>query len=183
MAHMVGIAGSLRKASYNRALLNAAASVVPENSSFEVLSIDDVPLFNQDVEAEFGLPDSIVRLRKQIAAADGIVMSTPEYNAGVPGVLKNAIDWLSRWVEGENSILSGKPIALMGATPGGLGTALAQSAWLPTLRSLRMSLWTGGGMYNLSRAGDEFSDGKISDKKLQQLREFIASFAEHNDAA
>lgn len=183
MAKLAGIAGSLRKDSFNRALLAAAAKVVPAGSQLDILSIDDVPLYNGDDEVRDGLPDSVVRLRQQIQAADGIVISTPEYNAGVPGVLKNAIDWISRPAEGEGSVLSGKRLALMGATPGGLGTALSQAAWLPTLRSLRLVLWTGGGNYLLSRAGNEISDGELSPEKTALLEKFMAGFAGFVDQA
>ena len=150
---------------------------MPDDSSLEVLSIDDVPLYNGDVEAE-GMPDSITRLRGQIRASDGLLISTPEYNAGVPGVLKNTLDWISRPVEGEGSVFAGKPVALIGATPGGLGTVLAQASWLPTLRNLRLIYWTGGGHYTLSRAGSEFTDGELSAEKTEALRKFVTSFVE-----
>jgi NAD(P)H-dependent FMN reductase len=165
-------------ASYNRALLNAAAGVMPEGAELELLSINDVPPFNEDDERQFGLPDSVKQLRERIGRADGIVIATPEYNAGVPGVLKNAIDWLSRRVEGEGSIFSGKPLAMMGATPGGLGTALSQGAWLPTLRNLRLMYWTGGGNFMLSRAGSEFSDGALSPEKTELLATFMRGFVQ-----
>jgi len=177
MAKLVGIAGSLRKSSYNRALIAAAKEAMPEGSELEVLSIDDVPLYNGDVEKASGTPDPVARLRKQIGAADGIVISTPEYNASIPGVLKNAVDWISRPVEGEGSVFAGKPLALMGATPGGLGTALSQTAWLPTLRDLRLVYWTGGGNFRLSRASEEISDGRLSESKMAALEKFMGSFA------
>ena len=182
MAKLVGIPGSLRKQSYNRALLAAAVSVMPEGSGLDVLSIDDVPLFNEDVETASGVPDSVRRLRGQIASADGLVIATPEYNAGVPGVLKNTIDWLSRRVEGEGSIFSGKPLAMMGATPGGLGTALSQVAWLPTLRNLQLVYWTGGGNFLLSGASREFTDGQLAPEKLAALETFMRGFVAFSDS-
>ena len=175
MANLAGIAGSLRKHSYNRTLLGTAAGVLPEGSGMSILVIDDVPLYNADIESE-GMPESVLRLRAQIRAADGLVIATPEYNGGVPGVLKNAIDWLSRPVEGESSVFNGKPLAVMGATPGGFGTALSQAAWLPVFRTLRLSLWTGGGNYLLSRAAAEFADGKLSDARREALRKYMAGF-------
>ena len=138
--------------------------------------MDDVPLYNGDLEERNGIPESVQRLRRQIRDADGIVMATPEYNSGVPGVLKNTLDWISRPVENETSVLSDMPLALMGATPGGSGTALSQAAWLPTLRSLRLRLWTGGGNFLLSRAGHEITDGRLSDPKTEQLRKFVEGF-------
>jgi len=182
MARLAGIPGSLRKASFNRMLIAAAKHVTPPGSEFDILSIDDVPLFNEDEERALGSPAAVTRLRAQIRAADGIVISTPEYNGGVPGVLKNALDWLSRPVEGEGSVFSGKPVAMMGATPGGLGTALSQVAWLPTLRNLRLQLWVGGGIFTLSRAGAELTDGRLSDAKLAQLTDFIEGFVRHIDS-
>ena len=181
MAKLVGIPGSLRRDSFNRALLNAAAKLVPDGSELNVLSINDVPLFNEDVERDEGAPDSVMALRHAVAASDGIIISTPEYNAGVPGVLKNALDWLSRQVEGEAPVFTGKPLAMMGATPGGLGTALAQAAWLPTLRNLRVRYWTGGGNFTLSRAFAEFSDGELSDEKQEHLAKFVGGFCKHVD--
>ena len=181
MANLAGIAGSLRKASFNRVLIASAKEAMPAGSGLQVLSIDDVPLYNGDIEAKSGLPDSVLQLRKQIAAADGIVISTPEYNASIPGVLKNVIDWLSRPVEDEASVFAGKPLALMGATPGGLGTALSQAAWLPTLRNLRVIYWTGGGNFLLSRASAEISDGRLSESKMDALKKFVDGFATFAD--
>jgi len=182
MTKLVGIAGSLRKASFNKALLAAARTVTPEGTELEILSIDDVPLYNGDVEERVGIPESVMRLRRQIREAEGIVMTTPEYNAGVPGVLKNTLDWISRPVEKESSVFSGKPLALMGATPGGSGTALSQVAWLPTLRNLRLRLWTGGGNFLLSRAGDEITDGQLSAAKTEQLTKFVEGFVRFVEA-
>jgi len=121
-----GLAGSLRKGSYNRALLRAAVRLAP--AGLEILVFDrlhDIPLYNADVEAE-GDPEPVGALKAAIKAADAMLVVTPEYNYGVPGVLKNAIDWASR--PSGRSVLDGKPAALMGATPGRTGTARAQLA-------------------------------------------------------
>src|SRR3989442_15547453 len=121
-----GLAGSLRKGSYNRALLRAAVRVAPDE--LEILVFDrlrEIPPFNADVEAE-GDPEPVAALKAAIRAADALLVVTPEYNYGVPGVLKNAIDWASR--PPDVSVLEGKPAALMGATPGRTGTARAQPA-------------------------------------------------------
>jgi chromate reductase len=123
---VLGIAGSLRAASYNRALLRAAVELAPPGTqiiTFERLG--DIPLYNADVEAQ-GDPEPVVALKSAIRDADALLVVTPEYNYSVPGVLKNAIDWASR--PPDKSPLRGKPAAIMGATPGATGTARAQLA-------------------------------------------------------
>jgi chromate reductase len=119
---ILGIAGSLRKQSFNRSLLRAAQQLVPEGVEFKIFDIGGLPLFNQDHERE--LPVRVTELKSEIRAAQAIVLATPEYNYSTSGVLKNAIDWASR-PYGE-SAWKGKPVALMGATVGTLGTARAQ---------------------------------------------------------
>ncbi|MBW3537914.1 NAD(P)H-dependent oxidoreductase [Candidatus Parcubacteria bacterium] len=119
---MLGMAGSLRSGSYNRAALEAAAELVPDNTTLEIFDLSDIPLFNQDRESN--PPEPVRRLKQRIEASDAIVISTPEYNYSVPGVLKNAIDWASR-PYGQSS-WDGKPAAIMGASPGRMGTARAQ---------------------------------------------------------
>ncbi|MBS1842057.1 MAG: NAD(P)H-dependent oxidoreductase [Acidobacteria bacterium] len=119
---ILGIAGSLRKASYNRAALRAATQLVPEDATIEVFELDDIPGFNQDEESK--PPAKIVELKKRIREADAILMVTPEYNYSIPGVLKNAIDWAARPYG--DSAWSGKPSAIMGASVGVIGTARAQ---------------------------------------------------------
>src|SRR2546426_4138992 len=121
-----GIAGSLRKGSYNRALLRAAVELAPDGLEIAVFDrLGDVPLYNGDVEAE-GDPEPVVALKTAIRQADALLIATPEYNYGVPGVLKNAVDWASR--PPGKSVLQGKPAALIGATPGHGGTARGQLA-------------------------------------------------------
>lgn len=119
---ILGIAGSLRKGSLNRAALRAAQQLVPEGVYLEIFDLDGIPPFNQDVEAD--PPERVVEFKQRIRAADAILIVTPEYNYSIPGVLKNAIDWASR-PYGDNS-WDGKPVALMGASVGSLGTARAQ---------------------------------------------------------
>ncbi len=120
--HILGIAGSLRRQSYNRAALRAAASLLPAGATLEIADIDGLPGFNQDDEQN--PPAKVVELKKQIRAADAILIVTPEYNYSIPGVLKNAIDWASRPYG--DSAWSGKPVAVMGASVGMMGTARAQ---------------------------------------------------------
>jgi chromate reductase, NAD(P)H dehydrogenase (quinone) len=121
---VVGIAGSLRKASLNRALLRAAQELAPPGLYIEIEELDDIPMFNEDLDLA-GPPASVLRLRQSVRAADGLLLVTPEYNHGVSGVMKNAVDWLSQPLRG--SALEGKPTAIMGASPGLAGTARAQS--------------------------------------------------------
>lgn len=121
---VVAFAGSLRKGSYNRALLQAAVEEAPEGMSIEILPIDEIPLYNQDVEKE-GFPAPVAALKKAIADADGLIIATPEYNHGVPGVTKNVVDWASR--PADDSPLDGKPVGIIGASVGMTGGARGQS--------------------------------------------------------
>ena len=120
-----GIAGSLRERSFNRALLRAAQELAPQGMEVRIFDrMAEIPLFNEDLEAH-GDPEPVEALKRAIGEADALLIATPEYNHGVPGVLKNAIDWASRPARG--SVLSGKPTAILGASPGVTGTARAQS--------------------------------------------------------
>jgi len=120
--HILGFAGSLRKQSYNRAILAAALEMVPDDASLEIFDLEGIPPFNQDLELQ--PPDKVKEFKARIRAADAILIATPEYNYSIPGVLKNAIDWASR-PYGDNAF-DGKPVAMMGASIGTLGTARAQ---------------------------------------------------------
>jgi len=119
---ILGIAGSLRRGSYNRAALRAATLLVPDSAEIEVFELDQIPIFNQDQERE--PPPAVTEFKKKIRAADAILIVTPEYNYSVPGVLKNAIDWASRPYG--DSAWTGKPVAIMGTSPGASGTSRAQ---------------------------------------------------------
>lgn len=121
---ILGIAGSLRQGSLNRALLRAAVGLAPPRMALSIFDLEAVPLYNGDVEAA-GDPPGVVALKQAIATADGVLMATPEYNHGVPGVMKNAIDWASR--PPGAAVLGGKPVGLIGASPGITGTARGQS--------------------------------------------------------
>jgi chromate reductase len=121
---ILGVAGSLRRGSYNRALLRAAAELAPDGMRIEIFDLAEVPLYNGDVEAE-GDPEAVARFKRAIAAADGVLMATPEYNHGVPGVMKNAVDWASR--PPGSAPLGGKPVGIIGASPGMTGSARGQS--------------------------------------------------------
>ncbi len=178
MPTILGISGSLRRNSWNTALLRAAAEVAPDGVPVEVASIRGIPLYDADVEGESGIPAAVAALKGRIVAADGLLLATPEYNNSIPGVFKNAIDWLSRPPADIGKVFRGRPVALLGATPGLGGTMLAQAAWLPVLRTLGLRPWFGPKLY-LSRAREAFAeDGRLVDDELRgRLREFLAGFA------
>jgi chromate reductase len=178
VATVIGISGALRKGSFNTALLLAAIELAPAELRIELASIRDIPLYDGDVEAESGVPAPVAALKDRIAAADGLLMVTPEYNGSLPGVFKNAIDWLSRPGRDIPRVFGGKPAGLIGATPGGGGTRLAQTAWLPVLRQLGVVPWFGRVIY-LAHAEQAFdASGKLTDPRSQrQLGEYLAGFS------
>lgn len=178
MTRIVGIAGSLRKASFNTSLLRAAAELAPAGTTVDVASIAGIPLYDGDVEAEQGVPDVVSALKDRIAAADGLLLVSPEYNSSIPGVMKNAIDWLSRPNKDIERVFGDRPVALMGATPGMGGTRFAQTAWLPVLRTLGTRAWSGKQLY-VAGAGKVFdAEGKLVDDKVRQLLgDFMTGFA------
>jgi chromate reductase len=162
---ILGFAGSLRKGSYNRALLRTAATVLPDRAQLDIFELDDIPGFSEDIERD--PPPKIIDFKQCIRGADGLLIATPEYNYSVPGVLKNAIDWASR-PYGDNAF-DGKPVAIMGASIGMLGTARAQYHLRQTCVFLNM--------YPLNRpevmvpfAQDKTGrDGSIADPKAKDL--------------
>lgn len=121
---VLGVAGSLRSGSLNRALLRAAVKLAPPGMTIETFDLIDVPLYNGDVEAA-GDPPGVAAFKDEIRAADAVLFVTPEYNHGVPGVMKNAVDWASR--PARDAALNGKPVGIIGASPGQTGTARGQS--------------------------------------------------------
>lgn len=173
--HVVGIAGSIREGSYNRAILEAARSVAGDELHVEIVDLDDIPPYDADVEAE-GDPHPVSRLKKSIVEADALLIATPEYQHGVPGVLKNALDWASR--PPGDAPIHGKPTAIMGATTGSYGTARAQEQLRTTL------------IYNdcpmvkspevlISNVGDKVDDeGRVTDEEtLRFIDELLAELA------
>jgi NAD(P)H-dependent FMN reductase len=175
---IVGVAGSLREGSFNAALLRAAAELAPAEARVEIASIAEIPLYNGDLESEHGVPDAVKSLKDRIARADGLLLATPEYNNSIPGVFKNAVDWLTRPSQDIPRIFGDKPVAILGATPGMGGTRLAQAAWLPVLRTLGTRVWFGKQLYvaGASRVFD--AQGKLVDEKVRQhLAEFVLGFA------
>lgn len=178
MTKLLGISGSLRKGSFNTSLLRAAIELAPKGVEIEIASIAGIPLYDGDVEAEQGIPETVKALKDRIAAADGLLIVTPEYNNSIPGVLKNAIDWLSRPPADLPRVFGDKPIALMGTSPGPYGTVLSQAAWLPVLRSLGARAYFGGrvAIPFASKALD--ADGKLIDERGKKaVTELLAGFA------
>jgi chromate reductase, NAD(P)H dehydrogenase (quinone) len=163
---VLGISGSLRKGSFNSAALRAAQGLTPEGMTIERAEIGDLPLYNEDVKAQ-GFPSPAERLRAQIAAADAILFVTPEYNYSISGVLKNAIDWASR---PPNQPFDGKPVAVMGASPGLFGTARAQYHLRQMLVFLNAHLVNRPEVM-IGQASAKFDqDGNLTD---EQTKEFI----------
>jgi chromate reductase len=180
MVHLVGVSGSLRQGSYNAAVLRAAATLLPVDSELQIESIAGIPLYNGDEEAQHGVPAVVSRLKDAIAAADGLLLVTPEYNNSIPGVTKNAIDWLSRPPADIPRVFRGKPVAIAGASPGGFGTVLSQNAWLPVFRTLGAELWSGGRLLVSRAASVVGSDGEVADPATREnLRRFLDGFVTH----
>lgn len=177
MTRLIGLSGSLRQGSFNTALLRAAAQIMPAGSELSVRTIRGIPLYDADEETATGIPPAVTDLKEAIASADGLMIATPEYNNSIPGVLKNAIDWLTRPPNDIERVFAGKPVAVIGATPGGFGTILSQNEWLPILRYLGMRPWFESRML-VSRAPSLFDqNGNLIDETTrEQLQEFVRGF-------
>jgi len=177
MTRLLGISGSLRAGSFNTALLRAAQTRLPPGVTLDVATLQGIPLYDADREASQGLPAEVTALKEKIVANDGVLLATPEYNNGIPGVFKNAIDWLSRPPSDSARVFLDRPFAVIGASPGGFGTILSQAAWLPVLRTLGARHWNGGRLM-VSRAQQVFdAQGEIADPKVAgQLAQFLAGF-------
>ena len=176
LLRVLAFAGSLRARSYNRALLHSAAELAPAGMVIDIYESIALPLFNEDVEAE-GDPGPVAAFKAAIGEADALLIATPEYNYGVPGVLKNAIDWASR--PAGRAPLNGKVAGIVGASPGIIGTARAQQqlrqafAFTNTLAMLQPEVLVG-------RAHEKFDrDGRLSDEATRTfLRQFLETFHE-----
>jgi len=171
--HLLGFSGSLRRGSFNSALLRAAAELLPEGVALEVLDLSPIPLYNRDVETA-GTPEAVQNFKARIAAADALLIATPEYNYSIPGVLKNAIDWASR--PPKDTPLSGKPLAIMGASGGGSGTMRAQMHLRHVAVFTNMLPLNKPEVY-VTRAAEKFdAQGRLIDEPTRQrVRELLAA--------
>lgn len=177
--HLVGISGSLRKESFNTILLKAAGELLPASTTFEIAYINDLPVYNGDIDIPDleERPEAVKKFRDTLAKADGIIIASPEYNYSIPGGLKNAIDWASR---GEDSPLIGKHVSLMGATTGQWGTVRMQLAFLPIFNTLKMMHLNKFEVF-VSQAKKKFdANGKLTDSDTigilkKHLEVFVAS--------
>jgi chromate reductase len=168
---ILAIPGSLRRASFNRALARAAVELAPEGAAVEIAELHEIPIYDDDVNAA-GPPAPVADLKRRIAEVDAVFIATPEYNHGVPGVLKNAIDWTSR---GANQPWKGKPVAIAGASNGGFGTVRAQIALRPTLVCLDARV-VANPQVHVSRAQDKIdAEGRLVDEPTREsLRKLLA---------
>ena len=184
MTRILGISGSLRAGSFNTALLRAAREVAGGDVELDIATLRGIPLYDGDAEARDGEPAAVTALKQRILASDGVLLVTPEYNNGIPGVFKNGIDWLSRGTPSIPAVFGDRPFALIGASPGGFGTILSQNHWLPVLKTLGVRLWAGNRLM-VSRAGNVFdADGALVDPKVrEQLAGFLQGFAVFADTA
>ncbi|ATQ43755.1 NADPH-dependent FMN reductase [Caulobacter mirabilis] len=157
---LLGVSGSLRKASFNTALLRAAEELLPQGAALEIFGLHDLPLFNADVEAE-GDPAPVQAWKDAVRAADGVLFACPEYNGGVTGVLKNAVDWASR---GAPAPLLGKLCCIVGASPGATGTVRAQDALRLNLRRAGAEVGPLGEVL-VFQAHTKIIDGQLADEK------------------
>lgn len=178
MTRIIGISGSLRQGSYNSALLRNAAELVPAGCTLEIASIKDIPLYDGDLESQNGIPAPVAALKDRVAAADGLLLATPEYNHSIPGVFKNAIDWMTRPASDIARVFGERPVGLIGATPGGMGTTFSQTAWLPILRTLGTRPFFGKTLYVSGAAKVFDAEGRLTDAALRErLRVYMEQFA------
>jgi chromate reductase len=168
---VMGIAGSIRRGSFNRALLDAAVELAPEGMRIEPWDrLREVPHYDGGLETDALRPEPVEELKRRIAEADGLLLVTPEYNYSVPGVLKNAIDWASR--PGYKSVFVGKPVAIIGASASAMGTARAQIHLREIMyATLARVMPHPGVLVNL--APQKFQDGRLTD---EPTRTFLANF-------
>lgn len=173
---ILAFAGSLRKDSYNRSLLRAAKDLAPDEMDIEIFDLAGIPLFNADLEAE-GDPDSVRKFKEAISKADGILIASPEYNHGMTGVTKNAIDWASR--PAKEAPISGKPAAVFGASPGITGTARSQDQLRQSLKSINVRCMPLP-EFLLYRAHEKFDkQGNLEDISSRNfLEKYLRSFAD-----
>lgn len=174
MKRLIGISGSLRAKSLNTGLLRHVAANLPDGVEFELADISEVPLFNQDLEAN--PPEPVVRFKALVEQADGILFATPEYNHAMSGVLKNAVDWLSR--PPADSSIAGKPCGVMGASTSFVGTARAQQQLLSVILTVGAVPYRGPHVVVGSAAG-KFTEGVLTDEQTRAFVDgYVAKFAD-----
>jgi len=180
---ILAFAGSLRKGSYNKAILRAAKEIAPESMHITIFDLQGIPLFNADAEAH-GDPERVADFKKAIREADGLLIATPEYNHGVPAVTKNAVDWASR--PAKNAPLNEKPVGILGASPGMTGSARGQSQLRQAFEFTNSSCMPQPEIL-VFRAHQKFDDeGNLTDEKtreylgkyLDALRDWVDKFIE-----
>jgi chromate reductase len=176
--HVLAIAGSLRRDSLNRRLAEAAADCAPDGVEVRVYrGLGELPPFNQDLETDAFAAGPVRELCEQVAAAQGLFIATPEYNHSIPGVLKNAIDWLSRPSSGE--VLVGKPVAVVGASAGRWGTRLAQAALRQALFATESLVVTGPALYLAQTDAPFDSSGRLADEAARRaLRQILQALTD-----
>jgi NAD(P)H-dependent FMN reductase len=176
---IIGLVGSLRQGSYNRSLLTACAPLLAPGFSLELTGLTGIPLYDGDVEARSGLPVAVATLKERIVGAAAVLIASPEYNNGIPGPLKNTIDWLSRPAADIPRVFGGRIVGIIGASPGRFGTLSAQQAWLPVLRTLGVVPYFGHSLM-VGAAGTVFGeDGSIVDAGTRErLGAYVAGFAQ-----
>jgi chromate reductase len=174
---VVGFSGSLRRGSLNSAALQALTTLAPADLAIDIFDLSPIPLYNDDLRTNEGYPEGVQSFRDALKAADGVLIVTPEYNYSIPGVLKNAIDWASRPPE---QPFDGKPIAIMGASPGALGSARAQ------YHLRQCFIYLNGQVMNrpevmIGGANSKFNaEGNLTDQGTADfLKKFLAAFADH----
>jgi chromate reductase, NAD(P)H dehydrogenase (quinone) len=168
---VMGIAGSVRQGSFNRALLQAAVELAPEGMRIEPWDrLREVPFYDAALDTDELRPEPVADLKRTIAEADALLIVTPEYNYSIPGVLKNAIDWASR--PGYKSVFVGKPVAIMGASGSAMGTARAQIHLREVMYATLTRVMPHAGVL-VSLAPQKFTDGRLTD---EQTRTFVAAF-------
>jgi chromate reductase, NAD(P)H dehydrogenase (quinone) len=179
MIKILGISGSLRRGSFNTALLRAAGEQRPPDVELTVATLHGIPLYDGDVEAQ-GIPPAVKDLKEAIIQSNGLLLCTPEYNNSIPGVFKNAIDWLSRPPAEIPKVFGAKRVAIMGASIGPFGTLLSQNGWLPVLKVLGTRPWFGGRLV-VSHANNVFdANGALTDEKVKgDVQKFLNGFVEY----
>ncbi|MDX1591891.1 MAG: NADPH-dependent FMN reductase [Balneolaceae bacterium] len=177
--NILAFAGSLRKDSYNKSLLRAARDLAPAGMTIKIFDLEGIPLYNADVEKN-GDPERVAEFKKAIRDADGILIASPEYNHGMTGITKNALDWASR--PPKDMPINAKPVGILGASPGITGTARSQDQLRQSLKSVG-AYCMASPEFLLFRAHEKFSsEGELTDEKTREfLEKYLGSFADWVD--